>query len=69
MTEMKKELVTKCENGTRLPDLAVQYDNTKMGRIEAAITTSANKITGNSTNKRLNEWFDEYCNEVIKKLG
>jgi hypothetical protein len=32
---------------------------------EAAITTAANTIIGNNTNKRQNEWFDEECKEVI----
>jgi hypothetical protein len=39
----------------------------KWERIEAAITTAANKIIGNNTNKRQNEWFDEECKELIRE--
>jgi hypothetical protein len=39
----------------------------KWERIETAITTAANKITGNKTNKRQNERFDKKCKEVIKE--
>jgi hypothetical protein len=66
-TDRFKDVETRALYSQQQSDNGNSSLNRKFERIEAAVTTDANKIIGNNTNKRQNEWFDEECKEVIKK--